>query len=193
MLQADPNFLNCEDSMNQYLKSIEDHFAPIPYESAKTSPDDMNEQTITEHRKCKVKFSTDINISKPLFDYVNSFNSFYLGFHLYPQAVEMQYTTYEGTEGGHFDWHIDQPLVSHKASQRKIAITLQLSNRGTDYEGADFQVEHPADCKIHTMPEHSYRKGALLLFPALYKHRVEPVTKGTRNSLVCWFHGKPWS
>ena len=35
-------------------------------------------------------------------------------------------------------------------------------------------------------------KGAVVVFPSHIWHRVTPVTKGTRYSLVVWFLGKPF-
>ena len=33
------------------------------------------------------------------------------------------------------------------------------------------------------------KKGAMILFPSFLLHKVSPVTKGTRNSLVGWVRG----
>ena len=35
-------------------------------------------------------------------------------------------------------------------------------------------------------------KGSLVVFPSYYRHRVTPVTKGTRYSLVVWNLGQPY-
>ena len=35
-------------------------------------------------------------------------------------------------------------------------------------------------------------KGSLVIFPSFIKHRVTPVTKGIRYSLVIWSLGKPY-
>jgi len=34
-------------------------------------------------------------------------------------------------------------------------------------------------------------QGTIIMFPSWILHRVTPVTKGTRYSLVSWFLGKP--
>jgi PKHD-type hydroxylase len=35
-------------------------------------------------------------------------------------------------------------------------------------------------------------RGTFLVFPSFMLHRVTPVTRGTRWSLVAWFGGKRW-
>jgi len=35
-------------------------------------------------------------------------------------------------------------------------------------------------------------KGSIVVFPSYVFHRVTPVTRGTRYSLVCWSVGKPF-
>ena len=35
-------------------------------------------------------------------------------------------------------------------------------------------------------------KGSVIIFPSFNWHRVQPVTNGTRYSLVMWTLGKPW-
>jgi PKHD-type hydroxylase len=36
------------------------------------------------------------------------------------------------------------------------------------------------------------QKGAAVLFPSFLLHRVTPVTRGTRKSLVLWVGGSPY-
>ena len=56
-----------------------------------------------------------------------------------------------------------------------------------DYEGGDFIFFDPINKKdiIH---RESLKKGTILIFPSnfLYPHSIEPITKGTRYSLVSW-------
>ena len=92
-----------------------------------------------------------------------------------------QVATYE--PGGHYDWHID--LGGQISSARKLSMSVQLSN-GDDYEGGDFTfqtaTDQPAPRSI----------GSLIVFPSYLVHRVEPVTKGKRLSLVSWIAGPPF-
>ena len=62
-----------------------------------------------------------------------------------------------------------------------------MSDR-TDYEGGVFEIEH-----VTYSPEDRIKmqnKGAIITFPSFLNHRVTPVTKGKRMSLIVWAEGK---
>lgn len=95
-------------------------------------------------------------------------------------SENLQYTIYNGTEGGHYDWHVDQgPLKV----QRKLSISVQLSDP-SDYEGCN--LEFQAGNKVETAPR---TFGAVIAFPSYVLHRVTPCTRGTRKALVAWTTG----
>ncbi|WP_405206491.1 2OG-Fe(II) oxygenase [Aquimarina sp. LLG6339-5] len=96
---------------------------------------------------------------------------------------DLQYTVYNG-EGGHFDWHMD--IGKGKYSRRKVSITVQLSDPD-EYEGGDF--EFLIGNEITKLPK---KKGCAIVFPSYFLHRVTPVTKGVRKSLVLWVSGQPF-
>jgi len=90
---------------------------------------------------------------------------------------------HEDNNYGHYDWHID---FGHSSSTRKISLSIQLTDE-TSYEGGD--LEFMINRSILKCPR---EKGTAILFPSYITHRVTDVTKGTRNSLVFWFHGPPF-
>ncbi len=96
---------------------------------------------------------------------------------------DLQYTVYRGG-GGHYDWHMD--IGSGVFSRRKISITLQLSEPN-EYQGGDF--EFMIGNEIVKLPR---KKGCAIVFPSFFLHRVAPVTKGVRKSLVLWVSGQPY-
>lgn len=81
--------------------------------------------------------------------------------------------------GGHFHWHRDtfHPPESRMPGNRRLTVSVQLSSRET-YEGGRFEIdgENPLNCA----------QGAVTIFAAYRLHRVAPVTKGIRRSLVLW-------
>jgi PKHD-type hydroxylase len=100
-------------------------------------------------------------------------------------AVEgnIQLARYDSSERGFYDWHTDfagfRPL-------RKISISIQLS-RPEDYEGGDLEL------LFASRPELLERaRGTFIAFPSFVLHRVTPVTRGTRWSLVAWILGARW-
>ena len=97
----------------------------------------------------------------------------------------VQYTKYAATENGQYNWHYDTFWANPTTQDRKLSIVIQLSD-SADYEGGDFQI----DPQLPQLPADEIRtKGTVLVFPSFISHRVTPVTKGTRRSLVCWVEG----
>jgi PKHD-type hydroxylase len=97
----------------------------------------------------------------------------------------MQYAVYRQEEDGYFDWHNDYGRYRGDPGQepRKITMSLQLSD-GASYDGCDLEARaaHPIDVAMR-------ERGALMAFRANALHRVTPITRGTRKSLVIWAAG----
>ena len=89
---------------------------------------------------------------------------------------------------GHYMPHCDgeslwkppgnEPLIWRKSTDRDLSTVLFLND---DFEGGDFVFP---ELKVRVRPE----PGMLVCFPSTheYLHGVEPVTKGTRYSIVNW-------
>lgn len=105
-------------------------------------------------------------------------------FDLYGLSESFQYTVYESSEGGHYDWHCD---IGATAEPRKISLTLQLSEPDA-YEGGDLLLEGGTGSPMRAQKT----RGSLVAFPSYMMHRVTPVTAGTRKSLVVWVAGPPF-
>jgi len=101
------------------------------------------------------------------------------------RSCDIQYTEYLAEDKGHYDWHIDTLFGHDKTFDRKLSLTVQLSDP-SDYEGGEFDLE------FSDLPDWYKEKGTILVFPSYLKHRVAPVTKGKRKSLVVWFEGPRW-
>ena len=113
-----------------------------------------------------------------------------------------QFTKYN--KGQYYDWHSDswaQPY--HKPDDpnsnckiRKLSVTVSLSEGKKDYTGGELEFDYrnldpdkprkPVKCK-EILP-----KGSLVVFPGFVWHRVCPVKKGSRYSLVIWNLGLPF-
>jgi len=120
-----------------------------------------------------------------LWNFINAANRSNFAFDVnYLDSV--QYTIYEGG-GDHYDWHIDTFIETPNAYHRKLSITVQLSD-GSEYEGGDFELN---DGTGNSCDRDSLRKkGSILIFPSFLLHRVTPVVRGTRRTLVAWVEGK---
>ena len=117
----------------------------------------------------------------------------------------IQYTHYG--PGEYYKWHMDEGLmtmykpsgVGDKDSRktdlweesteliRKLSFSMQLSGPD-DYEGGNlqFQLDY-GECIFAPR-----QKGAVILFDSRLRHRVLPITKGIRKSLVGWCNGPRW-
>jgi len=76
---------------------------------------------------------------------------------------------------------------------RKLSMTINLSEPG-EYEGGNLEMKyHNADGEEEIkVIEEGREQGSIILFPSYRIHRISPVTRGTRYSMVIWCLGKPW-
>jgi len=95
-----------------------------------------------------------------------------------------QFTEYP--KGGFYDWHMDlNPFgASGEHPIRKISMTCLLSDP-SEFKGGDLAFDDNKS-KI------TLQQGQAVFFASFMKHRVEPVKKGVRRSLVMWFGGPPF-
>jgi PKHD-type hydroxylase len=71
-------------------------------------------------------------------------------------------------------------------SHRKLSLTVQLSDPA-HYEGGVLQFM--LNQKIVDAPK---ERGTVIVFPSFMMHRVTPVERGVRRSLVGWVSGHPY-
>lgn len=109
-----------------------------------------------------------------------NFNMFKFDLSYIKDAI--QYTEYNGEADGGYDWHMD--VGAFPNNTRKLSITIQLSDPA-DYEGGDFEI-WTGGTEPKKLPK---EKGAVIIFPSYLMHRITPVTKGVRKSLVLWVGG----
>ena len=94
-----------------------------------------------------------------------------------------QFTEYP--VGGFYDWHMDCDVnMEHEPPVRKISMTLLL-NDPSEFEGGDLELMSPGKFK-------KLEQGHAITFASFLNHRVNPVIRGVRQSLVVWFGGKPF-
>lgn len=145
---------------------------------------DTEAQTRNRIRVTRTAWMDGVEENKWIYDRVQQIammiNAMAYNFELTGFSERIQYSVYYGSEGGHYDWHVDQgPLVT----RRKLSLTLQLTDP-SQYQGGDLQFL--AGAQTETAPR---ARGMLVAFPSYGVHRVAPVTSGTRKSLVIWITG----
>jgi PKHD-type hydroxylase len=112
-------------------------------------------------------------------DIVLNLNNQFFKFDLDGFAEGLQFTKYEAP-AGKYDVHIDK---SYSKGIRKLSVVVQLSDPA-DYEGGELCIQ------TSNNPQPMQKEqGFLVAFPSYVLHGVQPVTKGTRYSLVAWLTG----
>ena len=107
-------------------------------------------------------------------------NNNHFGFEGMQLTEPGQFTHY--LTGGFYDWHMDNDVQGkHQPPVRKISMTLLLSDPST-FEGGE--LEFMSKGKTAKL-----KQGQAIFFASWLQHRVKPVTKGERKSLVMWFGG----
>ncbi len=119
---------------------------------------------------------------------------------LWDWSESCQFTKYD--KGQYYDWHCDswerpynQPNTISHGRMRKLSVTLSLSDE-KDYSGGelefDFRNLDPNGKRNTAICKEITPKGSLVVFPSFVWHRVKPVKKGSRYSLVIWNLGWPF-
>ena len=107
-------------------------------------------------------------------------NNNHFGFNGMRLTEVAQFTHY--LEGGFYDWHMDNDVQGkHQQPVRKISMTLLLSDPST-FEGGELEV-------MSKGKKAKLKQGQAIFFASWLQHRVKPVTRGERKSLVMWFGG----
>ena len=147
-----------------------------------------------KHRKVKISW-IPFNKARKTYEIIEKwlerFNTNFFDFDS-PQLSEWgQYTEYP--KGGFYDWHIDMYLkTSNMPPVRKISMTLLL-NDPKEFEGGELEIFN-GKLFNSTNKETGFKlkQGQAVFFASFLLHRVKPITKGNRKSLVMWFNGRPF-
>lgn len=144
-----------------------------------------------EIRRSKISFHTPTDENTWIFLRLNSIietmNNRWYNFDV--NGYEMfQYTEYHDYHQGHYDWHCDMFLgnksLEASTETRKLSLTFLLNDPTKDFEGGELQFGHENDHESAAM-----KRGSIVLFPSWMLHRVTPVTRGVRKSIVVWVLG----
>jgi PKHD-type hydroxylase len=159
-------------------------------------------ENLKKKRDSNIVWMNDRWIYKEIQPYVNQANQ-NAGWNFeWDWSESCQFTKYK--KGQYYDWHCDswdKPYVEEgptKGKIRKLSMTCQLTE-GSEYEGGELEFDFK-NYDPHMRDESKHRiqckeilpKGSIIVFPSFVWHRVKPVTKGVRYSLVVWNLGYPF-
>ena len=158
-------------------------------------------EQLHKKRKSNIVWMNDRWIYKEIQPYINMANKSAGWNFEWNWSESCQFTKYGKNQ--FYDWHNDgwnqpygeeNPDPNLKGKVRKLSVTVSLSD-GKDYKGGelefDFRSQIPKKNKIIKCKE-ILTKGSLVVFPSFVWHRVCPITKGERYSLVIWNVGRPF-
>jgi len=154
---------------------------------------------LKKKRNSNIVWMNDHWIYKEIQPYVNQANQ-NAGWNFnWNWSESCQFTKYKA--GQYYDWHCDSWDGAYtqegptKGKIRKLSVTVSLSDE-KDYSGGelefDFRQHDPEKRKQTTVCKDILPKGSLVVFPSFVWHRVKPVKKGVRYSLVVWNLGYPF-
>jgi PKHD-type hydroxylase len=145
------------------------------------------ENVVNENvRICKTSWIQNNKDTKFIYEKMSgaivSLNKQFFQFDLTGFVEDIQFTEYNEPDN-FYTYHTDSFTNS---IVRKLSATLQLTPQ-EQYKGGDLELFYGGE------PEKMKKDvGRLIVFPSYTLHRVLPVTKGTRHSLVGWVNGPPF-
>jgi len=190
----------CDDIV-KYAKSIKDEMAVTGgYGNKKLNAKEVKD--LKKKRNSDIVWLNDRWIYKEIQPYVNLANQNAGWNFQWDWSESCQFTKYK--KGQYYDWHCDswdKPYLPQNQNDptygkiRKLSVTLSLSDP-KEYSGGelefDFRNMDPDKKRNVYKCKEILPKGSLVVFPSFVWHRVCPVKKGSRYSLVIWNLGWPF-
>jgi len=151
--------------------------------STEVSISSLNIQQKNPEIRAKLDATVYTAFTRRLSDYVDDFWTFNCD-------SDTGYSLLRYNEGCEFKEHFDDAnrvyrnrdgtISEDSATKRQISGIILLND---DFEGGELKF-------YKKMYQPELKKGTCILFPSnmLFPHRVTPVTKGTRYSIVTWFY-----
>jgi len=166
-------------------KEIIDLSSTLKKEQGKISHKEKKEVREQIHRRATINW-IPFNKMQPMYDdliyLIQKINRNHFGFSNIQITEKAQVSEY--SKGQFYHWHTDSTIdMDREPPVRKLSMTLLL-NDPSEFEGGNLEI---AGKNMSHM-----KQGHAAIFASFLQHRVTPVTKGVRKSLVVWFGGEPF-
>ena len=144
------------------------------------SYDDIIDNDIRKNKIAWLNEKDDMHwVYRRLTDVVQDLNRQFFNFDLYGFTEDLQFTEYSEI-GDYYDFHTDNMYLG---LVRKLSVSLQLSDPN-DYDGGDLVINTGGG-----LQKMKREQGTITVFPSYNLHKVMPIERGTRYSLVGWVSG----
>ena len=160
---------------------------------AKVKDPNSKDNVISEGRTSSLTFINNVDIRKRWLVMAQKINK-ELEWDFDINEIEpLQYGEYAVSQ--EYAWHVDShSYLYDNGKTRKISFSVFLND---DYEAGNFDLEikGPMQNQLErcvTFKGQKIPAGTALFFQSDFWHRVRPVTKGVRKSLVGWVLGPKW-
>jgi len=192
----------CDDIINYGLSQAESMARTGGYGNRELSKQEIKD--MKRKRNSDLVWLSETWIYKELHPYIHQANKSAGWNFEWDRSESCQFTKYKLNQ--YYDWHCDswdkpydKPNNPEEHGKiRKLSMTCQLTD-GSEYEGGELEFDfknydpHMRDESKHLVKaKEILPKGSIIVFPSFVWHRVKPVTKGTRYSLVMWNLGYPF-
>jgi len=192
----------CDDIINYGLSQAESMARTGGYGDRELSKQEIKD--MKRKRNSDLVWLSETWIYKELHPYIHQANKSAGWNFEWDRSESCQFTKYKLNQ--YYDWHCDswhkpydKPNNPEEHGKiRKLSMTCQLTD-GSEYEGGELEFDfrnydpHMRDESQHLRKaKEILPKGSIIVFPSFVWHRVKPVTKGTRYSLVMWNLGYPF-
>lgn len=166
----------CDDFLSDtQVKAILDK--PVKWEKGETKDLSKNDIRVVD----LADITTYINLRTMAFDHIKKLNN---KLFRYDISKINQINLLRYNPGGKYDWHQD---VAYGAKEhRKLTFIIQLSDPD-EYEGGTLEFRDGG-----FNGEAAKKKGSIIIFPSFLYHRITPISKGIRHSIVGWAVGPQW-
>ena len=191
----------CDDIIKYSLSKQEQMARTGGYGNKKLNSNEI--RNLKKKRNSDLVWLNETWIYKELHPYIHTANKNAGWNFQWDRSESCQFTKYKLNQ--YYDWHCDgwdkpyhKPNTEEHGKVRKLSMTCQLTD-GSEYEGGelefDFRNYEPhmrEEVKHLKQAKEILPKGSIIVFPSFVWHRVKPVTKGVRYSLVMWNLGYPF-
>ena len=191
----------CDDVIKHGLNNPENLARIGGYGDKELSKDQIKD--MKRKRNSDITWLNDTWIYKEIHPYIHKANKLAGWNFEWDRSESCQFTKYKHNQ--YYDWHCDsqkkvynKPNTLEHGKIRKLSVTCQLTD-GSEYTGGELEFDfRNYDPHMREETKHLVKakeilsKGSIIVFPSFLWHRVKPVIKGTRYSLVLWNLGYPF-